>query len=301
VNIPSGTGPPRAGEAPGRRGRRLRRQPLLHPPPLVPAHAHTKAGEYQFDGALIRTTCWASWCAAHQAVPLHRGRRAPRRRDSAGHRRQRAVPGSRVFSRSPAIPPPRGSTAFPDRRGGLPLPDTYSLPRGAGCSGVVHALVSRFQKAGSRPTPSAFPRSRSTSSRPWPWPASWRRRLAGPRSGRGSLRVPQPAEEEDEAADGPDGGLRAPALARLQMDHNIHKDDLSLQHPYNTYFIKGLPPGPNRQPGQAALEAALHPVACPTISLRLAQRPHARLLSRPEVPRGERAQVPGRLLRRRRG
>jgi len=47
----------------------------------------------------------------------------------------------------------------------------------------------------------------------------------------------------------------------FKWDHNIHKDDLSLQHPYNTYFIKGCL-RPDRQPGQAALEAALHPVAC---------------------------------------
>ena len=48
----------------------------------------------------------------------------------------------------------------------------------------------------------------------------------------------------------------------FKWDGNIHKKDLSLQHPYNTYVIKGLPPGPIANPGAAALDAALHPMEC---------------------------------------
>ena len=43
------------------------------------------------------------------------------------------------------------------------------------------------------------------------------------------------------------------------FDGNIRKADLSVQSPYNTYVVRGLPPGPIANPGLAAIQAALHP------------------------------------------
>jgi UPF0755 protein len=39
----------------------------------------------------------------------------------------------------------------------------------------------------------------------------------------------------------------------------LHHADLSVNSPYNTYRVPGLPPGPISNPGKSALEAAMHP------------------------------------------
>ncbi len=44
-----------------------------------------------------------------------------------------------------------------------------------------------------------------------------------------------------------------------RWDGNLTRSDLQLDSPYNTYRHAGLPPGPIASPGQASIEAVVHP------------------------------------------
>ena len=61
-------------------------------------------------------------------------------------------------------------------------------------------------------------------------------------------------------------GMKLDIDATVQYARGQHKSrllyqDLDVDSPYNTYLHAGLPPGPIANPGEASIEAALHPAA----------------------------------------
>jgi UPF0755 protein len=146
---------------------------------------------------------------------------------------------------------------------GYLFPDTYSVTRGAGCQGIMATMVSRFQKA---------------------WTAAQARRLPSVKlNEREGVTLASIVEKETGQAEerqriscvfhnrlkkniplGTDPTVIYSVLLQNDFvwDGNLHKSDLVRPHPYNTYVVRGLPPGPISNPGQAAMDAALHPIEC---------------------------------------
>jgi UPF0755 protein len=56
--------------------------------------------------------------------------------------------------------------------------------------------------------------------------------------------------------------IYAVLLARVSFDGNLTKEMLLTPHPYNTYLVAGLPPGPIANPGERSLMAVFHPDRC---------------------------------------
>ena len=56
--------------------------------------------------------------------------------------------------------------------------------------------------------------------------------------------------------------MYATMLRTGRWSKNISKADLLSPHPYNTYSVGGLPPGPIANAGAAALRATLAPATC---------------------------------------
>ena len=46
---------------------------------------------------------------------------------------------------------------------------------------------------------------------------------------------------------------------KTELRRGLSREDLKTPSPYNTYYIKGLPPGPITNPGRAAIKAAMNP------------------------------------------
>jgi UPF0755 protein len=138
---------------------------------------------------------------------------------------------------------------------GYLFPDTYNFPRGTSLAAVVKAMTGQFFKVWGRYRDEAAARGLTM-----------------------NQAVTLASIIEKETGDPAERPLisavfynRLAKGMRLQTDPtviygipgftgNITRADLERPHPWNTYVIPGLPPGPIASPGEAAISAAVRPV-----------------------------------------
>ncbi|MHB1444637.1 MAG: endolytic transglycosylase MltG [Acidimicrobiales bacterium] len=139
---------------------------------------------------------------------------------------------------------------------GLLFPDTYTITPGESDTAILEQMISRFDQVASDIGLSRAPSSVGVSPYQAVIVASLIEReakLAGDRPLVGEVIY-------NRLAKGMRLQIDATVLYALGPGHSsLSAADLQVPSPYNTYLVAGLPPGPIADPGQAALEAALHP------------------------------------------
>ena len=141
---------------------------------------------------------------------------------------------------------------------GYLFPDTYALPRGADADVVVRAMVARLAQAfdaGLRReaadrdlTPREVLTIASLIEKETARPDE---RAIVSAVYHNRLRIGMPLQCDPTV-------IYALMLAR-RWNGNLRKVDLEMKSPYNTYAVRGLPPGPIASPGRASIEAAVRP------------------------------------------
>lgn len=145
---------------------------------------------------------------------------------------------------------------------GYLFPDTYSLPRRVSAAQLVERMVNGFRKA-LTPEIIARGKERGLTVRQIVTLASLveketakpeeRELVAAVYSNR--LRIGMGMQAD------PTVIYALELLGRYQG--NLTRENMRVDHPYNTYVYAGLPPGPIANPGRASLEAAVNPADVP--------------------------------------
>lgn len=152
----------------------------------------------------------------------------------------------------------------PDARDleGYLFPDTYSLPRRVAAAQLVERMVAGFRKA---LTPEVVERgkARGLSVREVVTLAS----LVEKETAKPEERELVAAVYSNRLRIGM--GMQADPTVIYALEllgeyrGNLTRQNMRVDHPYNTYVYAGLPPGPIANPGRASLEAAVNPADVP--------------------------------------
>jgi UPF0755 protein len=151
---------------------------------------------------------------------------------------------------------------FPSMEGFL-FPDTYAFPRSVKPRDLLSAMVSRYREAWKKAEAKRKPGVTLDEGQ-----AVILASIIEKETGRGDERQRISCVFHNRLAKGmklqTDPTVMYATMLRKggRWSNNITKKDLSAPHPYNTYSVAGLPPGPIANPGEAALVAAISPTDC---------------------------------------
>ena len=222
-----------------------------------------KAGEYAFSGAL--TPDEALERVYRGEIKLYRftvpeGLRVEETAEIVGRSGLASEEAFLLLARDPAVARALG-VPFDSLEGYL-FPETYAFAKGVTARQIVEAMVHRFREA---------------------FTVAAGQRGPGVELGEAEAVVLASIVEKETGQVGERPHIscvfhnRLHRRMKLQTDptvmyatflrtgrwsKNISKADLQQEHPYNTYAVRGLPPGPIASPGAAALQAALAPAEC---------------------------------------
>jgi UPF0755 protein len=141
---------------------------------------------------------------------------------------------------------------------GYLFPETYAVPRRADAHQLVHQMVEQFRHAFTSELQAAAAARNLT-----PHQAVTLASIVEKETGRSDERPIVAAVYANRLRIGMPLQCDPTVIYALELagryTGNLHKDDLAMDSPYNTYRHPGLPPGPIASPGRASLDAAVYP------------------------------------------
>ncbi len=141
---------------------------------------------------------------------------------------------------------------------GYLFPDTYHAPHGAGSADIVGMMVERFRQVWTA-SREAQAEAAGLRIREVLTMASLVEAETGQASERALVSGVYHNRLERRMLLQCDPTLLYALRLDGRTDRNIRRADFVNESPYNTYRFAGLPPGPIGNPGEASIEAALHP------------------------------------------
>jgi UPF0755 protein len=145
---------------------------------------------------------------------------------------------------------------------GFLFPDTYSFPRGVTARAIAEAMVARFKEEYARANEQRAPGVVLTLGETATLASIVEKETGRPEERpriacvfHNRLRLGMRLQTDPTV-------MYATMLRTGRWSKNISRADLLAPHPYNTYAVGGLPPGPIANAGAAALRATLAPATC---------------------------------------